>query len=234
MVHIMTKKQDDLDKLLYEQVSIAEEAFIKAFEKRVDYNHTFSDEFERKMDKLIHKERRLRIAEKTGKVLRYAAVIALILIGVSLPFGGMAKAAALVERFKTIIGDMFFYEYKTDVDVEDVGTPELRLPTYVPEGYECVDSNISAISCDAAYVNDAGQMITYEQCIVIDGQKVHYDSEYDYEDKEEFMGDELIFYCYDEGFILAVYTRDMYYYNISIESLDKDEVRKILESAIIE
>lgn len=234
MVNIMPKKQDDLDRILYEQVPIAEEAFIKAFEKRVDYSHTFSDAFEKKMGKLIHKEQRLRFAEKTGKVLRYAAIIALILIGVSLPFGGMAKAAALIERIKTMDGDMFFFEYKTDVDVEDIGTPELRLPTYVPEGYECVDSYISAISSDAAYVNEEGQMITYEQTIIIDGQRVYYDSEYDYEDKEEFMGNELVFYCYEEGFMCAVYTRDMYYYNISIESLDKDEVRKILESAILE
>ena len=212
MVNIMPKKQDDLDRILYEQVPIAEEAFIKAFEKRVDYSHTFSEAFEKKMDKLIHKEQRLRFAEKTGKVLRYAAIIALILIGVSLPFGGMAKAAALIERIKTMDGDMFFFEYKTDVDVEDIGTPELRLPTYVPEGYECVDSNIDAISCDSVYLNDAGQMITYEQCIVIDGQKVHYDSEYDYEDKEEFMGDELIFYCYEEGYIPCIYSKDITFF----------------------
>ena len=211
MVNIMLKKQDDLDRILYEQVPIAEEAFIKAFEKRVDYSHTFSDAFEKKMDKLIHKEKRLRFAEKAGKVLRYAAIIALILIGVSLPFGGMAKAAALVERIKTVIGDMFFYEYKTDVDVEDVGTPELRLPTYVPEGYECEDSYI-----------------------IQDGKRIYYDSEYDYEEKEEFLGREIIFYCYDEGFMIAVYVQGMYCYEISIESLNKNEIYKILESAILE
>ncbi|MBR6637531.1 MAG: DUF4367 domain-containing protein [Lachnospiraceae bacterium] len=234
MVNIMPKKQDDLDRILYEQVPIAEEAFIKAFEKRVDYSHTFSEAFEKKMDKLIHKEQRLRFAEKAGKVLRYAAIIALILIGVSLPFGGMAKAAALVERIKTVIGDMFFYEYKTDVDVEDIGTPELRLPTYVPEGYECEDSYISAISCDAAYVNEAGQMITYYHYIIQDGKRIYYDSEYDYEEKEEFLGREIIFYCYDEGFTIAIYVQGMYCYEISIESLDKNEIYKILESAILE
>lgn len=108
MLNIMPKKQDDLDRILYEQIPIAEEAFIKAFEKRVDYNHIFSDEFERKMDKIVRKEKRLRFAEKTGKVLKYAAIIALILIGVSLPFGGMSKAAALIERIKTVIADCFF------------------------------------------------------------------------------------------------------------------------------
>ena len=234
MVNIMPKKQDDLDRILYEQVPIAEEAFIKAFEKRVDYSHTFSDAFEKKMDKLIHKEKRLRFAEKAGKVLRYAAIIALILIGVSLPFGGMAKAAALVERIKTVIGDMFFYEYKTDVDVEDVGTPELRLPTYVPEGYECVEILLGDTACIAAYINDAGQMITYEQDIIQDGMNVLYDAEYDYEEKAEFLGNEIIFFCYEEGFMCVVYTWDMYSYNITIESLDKNEVYKILESAILE
>lgn len=234
MVNIMPKKQDDLDRILYEQVPIAEEAFIKAFEKRVDYSHTFSDAFEKKMDKIVRKEKRLRFAEKTGKVLRYAAIIALILIGVSLPFGGMAKAAALIERIKTVIGDMFFYEYKTDVDVEDIGTPELRLPTYVPEGYECVDSNISAVSSYAVYENDAGQLLSYDQYIIIDGQQMYYDSEYDYEEKMEFMGNELVFLCYDEGFMGAIYTCGMYGYDITIESLDKNEVLKILESALIE
>lgn len=234
MVNIMPKKQDDLDRILYEQVPIAEEAFIKAFEKQVDYSHTFSEAFEKKMDKLIHKEQRLRFAEKTGKVLRYAAIIALILIGVSLPFGGMAKAAALIERIKTVFSDRFFFEYKTDVDVEDIGTPELRLPTYVPEGYECEDSNISAISCYAVYVNDIGQMITYDQYIIQDGMSILYDSEYDYEEKMKFMGNELVFLCYDEGFMGAIYTCGMYGYDITIESLDKNEVLKILESALIE
>ncbi|MBE5948590.1 MAG: DUF4367 domain-containing protein [Lachnospiraceae bacterium] len=234
MLNIMPKKQDDLDRILYEQIPIAEEAFIKAFEKRVDYNHTFSDEFERKMDKIVRKEKRLRFAEKTGKVLKYAAIIALILIGVSLPFGGMAKAAALIERIKTVIGDMFFYEYKTEVDVEDVGTLELRLPTYVPEGYECVDSNIDAISCYAVYVNDMGQLLSYDQYIIQDGQQMYYDSEYDYEEKMEFMGNELVLLCYDEGFMGAIYTCEMYGYDITIESLDKNEVLKILESVLIE
>ena len=70
--------------------------------------------------------------------------------------------------------------------------------------------------------------------VIRDEMLIGLDSEYDYVKTVNFRGSELTLYLYKDGFINAYYSLDGYIFIISSETLNENDVFKMLNATIDE
>lgn len=112
---------DVTDAWLYKYMSIVDEAIINEIEKNVDYDYAFSDEFNRKMERTIRKEKFIPFWNSVSKFGKSVAIFALVIV-TSLFAVTMSVEAYRIQFFetvKTIWEDSFFYTYFTEE--KDIG-----------------------------------------------------------------------------------------------------------------
>lgn len=71
---------DVTDAWLYKYMSIVDEAIINEIEKNVDYDYAFSDEFNRKMERTIRKEKFIPFWNSVSKFGKSVAIFALVIV----------------------------------------------------------------------------------------------------------------------------------------------------------
>ena len=71
------------DEWLYKYMPVVDEALIRGIEQAVDNEHRFSDRFERRMRRLIRKERYLSFRKHAAPIAKRAAVFLIVLLAVA-------------------------------------------------------------------------------------------------------------------------------------------------------
>lgn len=71
---------DVTDAWLYKYMFIVDEAIINEIEKNVDYDYAFSDEFNRKMERTIRKEKFIPFWNSVSKFGKSVAIFALVIV----------------------------------------------------------------------------------------------------------------------------------------------------------
>lgn len=226
-------KKDDLDELLYKYMPIADEELIRELEQQIDEEFEFSMDFEKRMEKLIRKNKFRSKISAFGKLFRYTAAILVVTWGLCVPFSQTVRAYSgmLIERIKTVLEDSFIYTYF----VEDMGNGvEITLggPAYVPEGYTCINSVEHDFIYFAVYENSLGEQIIYQQAIITDDMQVRLDSEYDSEKTTRLYEKELTIYFYEDGFKNLYYVFDKYEFIITADNVEEQELYRIVEETV--
>ena len=129
---------DVTDAWLYKYMSIVDEAIINEIEKNVDYDYAFSDEFNRKMERTIRKEKFIPFWNSVSKFGKSVAIFALVIV-TSLFAVTMSVEAYRIQFFetvKTIWEDSFFYTYFTEE--KDIGFQKREFE-YLPDGYYLIE-----------------------------------------------------------------------------------------------
>ena len=129
---------DVTDAWLYKYMSIVDEAIINEIEKNVDYDYAFSDEFNRKMERTIRKEKFIPFWNSVSKFGKSVAIFALVIV-TSLFAVTMSVEAYRIQFFetvKTIWEDSFFYTYFTEE--KDIGFQKREFEYLVVRGMKVI------------------------------------------------------------------------------------------------
>lgn len=221
------------DKLLEDAIKIAVE---KDYKKEVtDFpkkdSHTFSNSFEEKMYPLLHRESPIQYHKPLK--FRYLLVAVLVLL-----FSGMTVLANPDIRER--IGKYFeqLFDDHTDVSLDAPDQPKKKefvkvKPTYIPEGYELIDTEYDSTfeTYSLIYENKDEKTFYYEQSSVksFEDSSVSISSDGTPAQKFDIGG----FPCYllsDEyGFYTLIYITDNYVFQVGSEN-SSDELIKVIKS----
>lgn len=146
------------DSMLKEAAAASADAYMKMVDKKYfdKPNHTFSPEFERKIDKL---KRKADHPILYSPLYRVASIILALFIGcgVWLTVDTPARAA-FFGWIKNTYEHYFVYKYdvgSNDVSKEGTGHYEL---TWIPEGYKKLHEDLSSNMISKSYVNEEGMV----------------------------------------------------------------------------
>lgn len=216
------------DELLYKYMSIVGEVIIRGLEETTDYEYRFSDKFERKMKKLIRKEAHPFINVFSGQAKRVAILLFCIISSIFLlSMSVQANRIKLFETVKTMWGDFVLYSYFVDKPQDDFVCNE---PEYIPAGYQETDRIITEHWFSITYENEYGEMIIWDQMLILDGGNLVVDSEYDTQVVREINGDNAIISVYADGYMGAYYEHGAYVYLLTAEKLSIEELCSMIES----
>ena len=221
------EEPDELDVLLYKYMPKYEEKMMEELENEVDYDYEFSDNYRRKMERLVRKERYI-VPMRIVKRVAMGIVAVIITFFISMYCGvvqGNAQWTNLYETLKTIWEDSFVYSYfkKTDMELSIIYEP-----MYVPEGYELVEKIENPRMYDWIYEKDNNKihlrqlMIENEGRLIVDADFV----------KEKIIRKEdmeIFVYYYKDGRICTYYEYLESTFIIHAEELNEEEMIKIYE-----
>lgn len=224
------------DQVLYHYVPIVDKAILEQIPMETD--HAFSRKFERKMDRMIRRERYgmfyrsgtnyriMRIAKKAAILL-----LAVLLLGIVLSFGVEAFRDKFFQVIKSYDGIGKFWN-TVYVDVEESGTFGLKEPQYIPDGFVLVDAYEGERIRDWTYEGPDGEYILVENRKIGEGMTESRDAEYDEEETVAIQGvDATLLTRYGEwGYRdLIWYEKDMRYTVYASIDVPVEELIRIAE-----
>lgn len=215
------------DEWLYRYTPVVDEAVIRKLEAETDYGYHFSAGFERKMKKLIWREAH-PWAETVYRHLKHTAVLGICVVATVFFFtmGAEGKRVKFFETVRTMWEDSELYTYFTD---EKKGEFREIEPAYVPEGYVETERYLLSTSFTLVYENEMGEMITWEQQLILDGDSVVMDTEYDSRMTYEVDGKMITICIYTFGYKYAYCEKDDYVYILTADNLTIDDIKKVFE-----
>ena len=229
-VHIQEDEPDELDKLLYKYMPKYEEQLMAELERNVDYEYEFSENYRKKMERLIRKERHI-VPKRILKRVAMGIVAFVMTFCISMYWGvvtGNAQWTKLYETIKTIWEDFFLFSYfdKSDEKVWIVYEPE-----YMLEGYELVLEKENEYATIFIYEKE-GLRVQLQQRSVITGSEFFVDSDFIKEEVMNHYDMEIFVYYYEDGRICTYYEYLGSIFMINAYGLDKEEMIKIYEGWI--
>ena len=216
------------DEWLYKYMPIVDEAIIRELEDNTDYEYQFTDKFERRMKKLIRREAHPWIGVFYG-LLKKAAILfacvasALFVVTMSVE----AYRIKFFETVRSVLEDRILYSYFAD---KNQGTIQYNEPGYVPEGYQETERILSEHWFSITYTDEDGNMITWDQFLIQDGQELIADTEYDRQITREINGSDAVISLYLEGDAYAYYEYGGYVYVLTADNANIDDICFMLES----
>lgn len=212
------------DEWLYKYMPIVDEAILRAIESEVDYNYMFSENYERKMKKVIRQEARMWVRDFMRFARKAAVVVICILAALfALTMSVEAYRTKFFQTVKEIWEDSVIYTYFSEVNEE--GFREME-PQYIPEGYEEIKRFNNGDLFTVVYENNLHERIIWDQMLVTDGQYNAWDMQYESQITYQLDRGILFISIYSNGYMISHYECDkyiyiMYTYNITVEDICK-------------
>lgn len=157
----MNKNELDIEKLLYSKLPELEEKALNKLPNDEDINYIFSPEFERKMEKLIKKEKK-RSVNTYYKYFKKIVIIFLIAL-TSIITITTINTEAFPENLMRIMKKMYkeFTDYNF-INPNTQKTHSQKEPRYVPSGYEEIERTKEEDYLSISYKNNLDNYITYQ------------------------------------------------------------------------
>lgn len=157
------------DQWLYENMPVVDAAMISALESEMDETYRFSDVFEKKMDKLIQKEKRFW-HNAYRKSYRRAAVVALCTVGGLLALSVNIEADRLFhfDSTKSVRDERITYSYERENAPQDI----IYMEPEVLDGYVEKSRKEAEDTLTISYENDRGDHIYWNQILVRDSMNL--------------------------------------------------------------
>lgn len=218
------------DDFLYKHMRKAEIKMLDSLPKEEDLSYKFSEDFEKKMDKLIREEKSIPFMRSFVVYGKRAAAIFLIIASISFATT-MSVEAYRVKFFKVITEvweEFTSIVFKSEEEVND-GNLVPTNPQYIPEGfsmfYEDVDNYMNMI----IYKDAANIEIFYEQSF-ISNKEILLDTE-GVEVETMKIENQEINYFSNKG-VNQVYWNDDNYTYAFISSIDMEELFRMTKSVL--
>ena len=194
---------------------------------------TFSEAFEKKMEKLLRVQKRFYFYYVNTVGKRVACILLVLFIALtSTAFGVKAIREPLI-RFIIETFEKFTHvtAYTDDpVDIRDVPFEKMPLPL-VPEGYELEKEELYSRHYCETYINPEGLSILYMQKIN-DGASIKEDTESTDYETVDILGQEGILYQ-NKDVNRIVFHSDLYLFSIS-GPVERDELIQMAEALLAE
>lgn len=222
----MTRNIEVTDEWLYKYMPVVDEALIRSIEKNVDYEYRFSDEFERRMKKLMRRERYLSLRKRAARIVKRAAIFLLVLLAAAgvLTVSVEALRIRFFETIKEMFSDYYTLTYTTDDENMEF---DVKTPQYVPDGYQETFNEGNGNLHTIMYENSEREMYVLDQFLALETTTGIYDSEYMYEENV-YLDDILIeIHWYESGRSSSYCEFKNCVFQITADSLTKEEIQKI-------
>lgn len=225
------------DDFLYAHMPQAEQLMLDQIPPERELNHHFSRRFRRKMRALLRYERRTPYMRKAVRGIKTAAAVFAVIV--SLTFCALMSVEAGRTRIIEIVVKLLSDATSLRVSVDD-GAPSDRVlrpvtPTYVPEGYRVVDEETDILTHMIIYEDtSAERAIDYTQDMLSAGEYV-LDTEDVYMEKVQIGSQEVWIVVKPSRDTCSVYWLDHnYFYCVSGNKIESDELLKMAESVIVQ
>ena len=222
------KKINVTDEWLYLYMPVVDEAIIRELENNTNLEYRFSKDFNKKMKRVIKKEEFPHL-DIFYRIAKNAAVLLMCLLG-SFLIVSMSVDAYRVKLFDTvkiIWEDSILHSYFTK------GNPSKAVyyePDYIPEGYQEAERASLDYWLSITYINENGDMITWDQMLIQDERQLIFDTEFDKQFTKVINGMSVVFSLYSDGYLHAYCEKDEYVYVLTADSISIEEACHILES----
>lgn len=192
-------------------------------EEQLKENIHFSVTFENKMEKLINKQKHKRIIKSAYVYGKKIAVFVSIII--SIGFGTLMTAEAVQNAVITTVVEWYedhngfiFENTSNKSDEEILNESQIKLPAYIPEGFELSESEDSDSFKLYVYKNEEGKNLVFNAIVVTDKNETFIDNEYtDYEIIEINGRETYLFMGTEDGYMSIIWTDGNVLYNISTD-----------------
>ena len=217
------------DEWLYKYMPVVDEAMIRRLETSTNKHIPFSRAFERKMRKLIRREKYGLLMQARGGLKRIAAVFVGLISAFSLVTFGV-QADRLV-FFKTIVKDFGDHVLK-QFEVHGEGEFVVNEPGYIPEGYELCELLSDNNTAMWLYQNGYMEALSMDQFRAGEGAIYAIDSEYQYVKQVDTSVGDIEIKIYESGFKYVYLEYKNSIYTLSADNLSIEENVKICEEWI--
>ena len=204
----------------------AEQITNKDYLNKDDFNFEFSDEFNKKMKKLIAKESRISFnhRKRISRAL-IAAIIATIIM-----FTGLMSVSASRQKIIEFIETIFPKYTQVELSEESAPTPDTIETAYtlgyVPDGYELEQYNQDEVSVFVIWKNNSGNEIVFSQNLL--DSNISIDNEHEYETAE--LNGYTSYIYGDDNLCSITWNDENYRYVLATPSEFKDELIKMVEN----
>ncbi len=158
---------EKLDRLLEQYSAAAGEFWLEESLPEDIPEHTFSHKFQRRMDKLLRRQRRSPAVRAALTYARRAAIFVLAFVALSFSVR-MTVDAAFRRQVLQVVVQVFsdFTEFRYTSDVKAKEQPGELEFTYLPEGMERVETELDERDYFVWYEDCDGRFITLDQSLV--------------------------------------------------------------------
>lgn len=159
------------DEMLYSSCENVENYLLNQLPNEDELNHDFSDKFNGKMNKLIKYE---KCNQMVNKIYKHSKSIVAILVFTTIGIFTLTMTVeALRNQFFDVVKEVYekftSYVFSTTVDINE-GSFEIKLPGYLPDGFEVTEKLEGSNEMIVIYKNNDGIEITYHYYKIIDGK----------------------------------------------------------------
>ena len=189
----------------------------------------FSKKFEKKMNKLVAKQKKAYYPLISTTARRVACIFVVITVFAVTTLSVDAVREQFTHFFVNIFNDHSEIKVNTDAMISDITKIDIEsIEANIPEGFELVESSDSDIMKLREYRNDDEYIIMSastedNMSIVIDNEQYNYESYYDKQGQEYMVN-----YSEEQGRIVILWYNSMYLYRIS-SNLEREQIFTILE-----
>ncbi|WP_313339561.1 DUF4367 domain-containing protein [Sedimentibacter sp.] len=190
-------------------------------EEQIKENVYFSATFENKMKKLLKKQKHKRILRSayvySKKIAVFVSVIISIGFGTLMTVEAVQKAVinTVVEWYEDHNG--FIFKNTSNKSAEEIlNESKIKLPAYIPEGFELSESEDYDSFKIYVYKNEEGKNLVFNATVVTDKNETFIDNEYtDYEIIEINGNEAYLFMGIEDNYVSIIWTDGNILYNIS-------------------
>ena len=216
------------DDWLYQYMPVVDEALIRGIEDSTDYEYQFSEQFEKKMEQLIRRERR------DARKGRWKAFTGRLMQNLRMSAGYMAAAAACAGLL-ILTGVLLRQQGSGDKagsapvrENQGAGADFLeKSPACMPDGYRLVSEQEDATSYEMVYENDMGIICTLRQETEITGSTVAPGSDFRRKESVQLEGALIEIYWYEDGSSYSYCVYENCAYTVEAEQLSAEEIEEI-------
>lgn len=216
------------EELLRDAFQKLSDELIEEWENIPDTNHKPSEDFEKKIKKLIGKTKNRELYKELLNIGKVAAAF-IIIIGIAL-FGSTMKVKAdphlYFKKMEVLLNDASMCVYDEELDNYYLTLYE---PTYVPDGYEEVSREVDDMGINIRYINKKGENITWKQRLIIYTNVSSTDSEYNAEIDTEYAGENIKMYIYEDGYKYLYYESGTCVFKINATDINVEDIYKMIK-----
>lgn len=219
------------DAYLYLNLPYCEEVKLSQLPNENQLSHVFSKRFNRKMKALIKYERRTPFVNVV--IHRFKIAVVTMLIFISLAMGTIMSVEAYRLKFFKLIREVWHEFTSIHINVDDIdsiGTLVPEQPTYIPEEYSILESQMSEYAQTVIYTDANGNEINYNQHVVT--QSVYLFDTENAETETKVINDQTVNIISNKNTIQVYWFDDIHFFAI-VGNIDKNELIRMAESIIL-
>lgn len=213
------------DEWLYAKMPIVDAAMVRQLEACTQKDYVFSDEFRKRMKRLIRKEKYMQVEKQLKKITQKIAAAALVMLvgALTVTMSVEAYRVHFFHTVKTVLdGNISIYSYESD---EEKISDTILKPQYIPDGYRLNEEKITDAASVLEYGNGKKHLI-FQQTIVTN-EKMIFDTNYNSVEQIRINGVTVFLYGYTDDTFWAYGEYGNSVYVLAGDRIPKEEIEKI-------